>query len=274
MILISVMLLICISSVQSLRLSRPRNEKQDKIKQDEPPKSMLMMETEITSNYIDSGLFDNWFHYAKPFLNSSMYLVFDARDEESKKYLSNFNFEGIRYGFLDDLFGDVPSSALRSAGTNQFKDTTKRRPKNLQAILDKGYVAMHYDLDTVWAKNPFAIFNSVGTHDLLVPPDNGFAACTCLLYLQPSEASKSFLTRWIDEITDADAHDQVAANRILRQPENLDMYKLDVHDFPSGRDIEFKKRKYKDPTIYHANYRAGVDAKVEFFKNLGLWYKN
>jgi hypothetical protein len=242
--------------------------KEDQVATTSWDKQEIMIETEINADYVNSGLFDNWFLYAKPFLNASMHLIFDASDDEAKTYISNFNFHGVRHSFIDDVFG---SGLYRDPyGSKVFATVTKRRAFNLKRILGRGYVAMHVDLDTVWMKNPFDIFDSLGKHDLLISSDgNDDYLCTCLLYLQPSKGAQAFVTEWMAEITEQDKEDQIPANRAIHSARagayTLDMAQLPGDEFPPGN------RHSKSPTIYHANYRVGTKAKVDFFKDHGLW---
>jgi len=240
--------------------------------------SDIMLVAQVNLDYIDSGLFDNWFYYAKPFLNHSMLLIFDCDDEKAKKYLSSFAFGGVRHTFVDDLHKLSFARDPTPWGSAEYGRVVSRRPRVLKAILERGHPVFYFDLDTVWNKNPFDIFNRVGTHDLLTiadtedptPATRRLEMCTCILYFQPSQGAIGFLTRWIAEMgPNGVKQNQPAANRAIG---NLDLLVLERTDFPPGSDKE--KGRFKDPTVYHANWRSGTDSKIEFFKDLGLWSVN
>lgn len=231
-----------------------------------------MMETEVNQDYIVSGLFDNWFHFSKAYLNCSHHFLFDPRDDYSRSYLVKFDFGNLRYSFVGEDFEKVPAVKMWRGpyGSTEFKDATQRRPLNLKTIVDKGHIAFHFDLDTVWQHDPFQQVDKAGIHDVLLTSDNGKnddLLCTCFIFLRPSAGARDFLDHWIAEIGPKDQEDQMPANRALKQIASLDKHILPVSEFPPGRNA----RSYPQATVLHANWLVGTVAKVEFFKSRGLW---
>lgn len=247
----------------------------------------IVMETEVNKDYIDSGLFDNWFHYSKAYLNCSHHFLFDPRDDFTRSYIEKFEFGNLRYSFVGEDFDGVPAKNMwrhhpdfekkpnkrsEGYGSAMFKDATQRRPLNLKAIVDRGHIAFHFDLDTVWQSDPFIQFDKAGVHDVILTSDAGISTndrllCTCVIFLRPSAGARDFVDRWSAEISSKDMEDQKPANRVLAKMTNLDKVVLPIEEFPPGLTAD----KYPKATILHANYMKGTAKKVQFFKSRGLW---
>lgn len=250
------------------------------------PISKLVVMTEINSNYIKQGLFQNWMHFAKPYLNESHTVIFDVPEPETQQEIERMDKEGklpFKPHFLDENFKIVKLHQTQHTwqtkdygnhiGTQKYKRLMSRRPHAIRKLLEKGSAVLLVDLDTVWAKNPFDRLAEAGTHDLYLTKDDTFGNyCGCFLYFRPTEAAVEVVKHWEGSLKNSDAPgNQHGLNQVLHKTKKnqLDLKVLNWGDFPPGNQAD----KHPEATIYHANWMIGADHKVSFFKLRNMWYE-
>ena len=155
-------------------------------------------------------------------------------------------------------------------------------------ILNSGHNILVSDDDIVWMNNPYGFFPE--KLDTRILQDHGSPKstifCAGFVLYQATNATLSFVERWIAEINhfEEPRPDQQLLNRLLQKnpvtkkpvPE-ISFNVLDKHKFVSGRCYfnetwrRAKNRSFK-PVVLHNNWIKGHDAKVERFKELGLWF--
>merc|ERR1719401_342758 len=237
-------------------------------------KTILVAQVDI--EYLESGLFRNWFKHAVNFIpNGSAEIILDTgNDTNVDKYLKKFDFGNIPFRTVAEMMS-LEFAAIGPWGSASYKDLMSRRPQVIKRLLEDGHFVFQFDVDTVWAKNPFTKFDEAGNHDLLVTRDieNSSFVCGCLLYFRPSVRTVAMAADWVKAIKPKDPGNQYGLNRILRRNKNgvsknnIDVSFLEYGDFPSGLGAH----RYPNATIYHANWMKGIRAKKKFFNDRNLW---
>jgi len=241
----------------------------------------LVMIAELTENYLNSGLFQNWVHYATPFINESTLVLFDTIEDTISERISSMNLK-FKFMYLDEYMKMPDSKEFFQKdnkpkkikgdptpyGSKAYKNLMNRRPLAIKKILAMGLPVLSVDFDTVWAKNPFDEIEKAGVHDLLITQDGPTIFCGCFLFFRPVPNAISFAEKWAAETAvDAAKGNQISLSRLLKEgKQNLDFHVLPQAQFPPGNS-----KTFSDPTVYHANWMKGVPKKVDFFKRHGLW---
>jgi len=284
-------------------------KRQDKKKSaEENQLNEIVFLSELGSSYVDSGLFQNFAHYAKKYLNESISVVLDTSEPDLPEKVGKLDLPFKVHFLLPDFSlspaknyssslaemggGDTRpqqgGNSAKSADENQFMSEgflalMKRRPKAVQMLLEQGKSVLLADMDTVWARNPFEEIAKHGHHDLYVIKDNFSKKktryCGCFQFYNPTKNAIEFVKAWDKDFTDAAeqghaVNDQFHFNEVLknkRDKGDLDWTVLPASEFPPGY-LAF--RKYGDATVWHANWMKGVDNKVKWFQEHGLWYKD
>lgn len=241
------------------------------------PKTILV--AQLDYDYIESGLFRNWFkHAAKFFPSGSVELVLDTDGNTTvDKYLKDFDFGNIPYKTLaEKMPAELTISAAQKVhtdpwGSKSYKKLMTHRPQAIKKLLEDGNVVFQFDVDTVWVNNPFSKFDAAGNHDMLVTADGSTSnVCGCLLFIRPSVKTVELMADWIGAINKNDEGNQQGLNRILaknKKHKKYDVSFLEVGDFPPGS----LANKFPNATVFHANFLKGIPKKVEFFKTRNLW---
>ncbi|KAJ3220991.1 hypothetical protein HDU81_010978 [Chytriomyces hyalinus] len=164
-------------------------------------------------------------------------------------------------------------------GTGEFRTVTCTRPRFLLDFLDKGYTVFYSDIDSIWRRNPWTVYENAhgNTVDIAYTLDGkANYICSCFLFLRPTNKTKAAVAKWRELIdTKQFKGDQIPFNTMLHMPEfkNLKTMMLDKNEFPSGREM-FKTCTYdwevnrNGPSIVHANYMKGHDTKLGVLKEV------
>jgi len=255
-------------------------------------KPSIIIHTTVNQDYMDAKLFHNWVHYAKPFINSSMAVVFDVQEDQGpiREKILKMKLP-FKYALMDKDMNLENSRGVRFARgpvqgvhyrSPEYKAIVVRRPATIQALLRMNISTLYVDLDTAWRKDPFIAINKAGDHDLLDTLDN-LGQCTCFLFLKRGEKSIAFMQYWIDALDDkipekkfsGSPGNQAAYDWVRHQARihhNIDAYTLPREEFPSGKWIKvFKGDPKYEPTVYHANFRQGASPKAKWFQENKMW---
>jgi len=252
---------------------------------DAPPTKLVIL-AEINTQYIESGLFQNWLYHATPYLNDTVSFIFDCADKQTQSELLKFKLPVDAYVIDDNFkFAKLDQSApdLYKAkndpyhyGTQKYKDLMIKRPKAVHALLEKQISVLVIDLDTVWVKDPFLQVQKAGQRSLLVTSD-GFKRgseqkCGCFLFFRSGPGALEIASEWTKKTMEMDAAgNQHALNAILEHVDGRgwDVGMLPMDQFPPGN----KANDHTHATVYHANWRIGTDKKVLWLKNHNLWHE-
>ncbi|KAJ3400125.1 hypothetical protein HDU80_007248 [Chytriomyces hyalinus] len=168
-------------------------------------------------------------------------------------------------------------------GTGEFRAVTCTRPRFLLEFLDKGYTVFYSDIDSIWRRNPWKVYERAQGHtvDIAFTLDGkANYICSCFLFLRPTNECKEAVAKWRELIdTKQFKGDQIPFNAMLNMPafKRLKTMMLDKNEFPSGREM-FKTCAYDwevnrdGPSIVHANYMKGHDTKLGVLKDVEQGY--
>ncbi|CAJ1966370.1 unnamed protein product [Cylindrotheca closterium] len=193
--------------------------------------------------------------------------------------------------------------ALKQAKFNSpaFAKITSVRPQVLHAFLDQGFTIFYNDVDVVWRKNIFEVFDPAGENtetsdavDMVAmvdshPVEEAFI-CSCYLYLKPTSPMKNFLLHW-QSLMDGAAkkekkkrykNDQEAiydAYQDITKPKNgkesslkATLYPSDNEFFPSGAVYDiWPGEKQSNAYLVHNNFIRGHNFKINRFLRWNLW---
>jgi hypothetical protein len=248
------------------------------------PSTKLVILTEINTQYMKTGLFQNWLYYAIPYLNKTVSLVFDCTEESALQELLKFTLPVDAYLLNKDYkltklyqpFSDLDSHKHRNDpfgyGTKNYKEMMIRRPKAIHTLLKRHFSVLLIDLDTVWVKDPFVQLHKAGLQrDLLVTSD-GPRICGCFLFFRSGPQAIEIASEWTTScMTTRAVGNQVPLNVVLghTHERGWDVGTLPMDQFPPGNQAT----KYKHATVYHANWLAGSEHKVTWLKGHNLWHE-
>jgi len=243
----------------------------------------------LNHDYMAVGMFYNWYHSAKPFLEEAdAQLVIDISHEDSKELLripELSDHHSLMYpdGSLSTM------SMLRTSGVNfnkapfgskGFTDLMTHRVDAMKQLLEKGCTVLQVDIDTVWKANPFDDIKDPEAKTLVVTDDRRSQNprfrthyCGCFMYMTPKilNTKCDFFGKWVEETREKfEGNEQNALNSVLKT---------------CGKDIEFDvlprehyapgpRTNWAGAHIIHANYLTGLGAKVKFLKEHHLWHSS
>eukprot|EP00931_Biecheleriopsis_adriatica_P113900 TRINITY_DN8916_c0_g1_i1.p1 TRINITY_DN8916_c0_g1~~TRINITY_DN8916_c0_g1_i1.p1 ORF type:complete len:305 (+),score=40.15 TRINITY_DN8916_c0_g1_i1:69-983(+) len=159
-------------------------------------------------------------------------------------------------------------------GMPAYTKLVQGRPQHILYFLSKGCNVLYNDIDAVWLKSPFAQIEKAGMRDLYITDDKGMGSwesdylCSCFLYMRSGNTTQDLCKRWAAAL--GGGMDQPALNAALRDMgmNNAEKSALLPRDqFPNGGEAD----KFQDPTVLHANYMVGLDAKVRWLKSKDAW---
>jgi len=200
----------------------------------------------------------------------------------------------------------APSFPPKQAKFNSpaFAKITSVRPQILHAFLEQGFTIFYNDVDVVWRKSIFEVFdptddtngNSEASDavDMVAmvdshPVEEAFI-CSCYLYLKPTTPMKSFLLHW-QSLLDSGAkkkkkkkykNDQEAiydAYQDITKPKDgkksslkATLYPSDNEYFPSGSVYDiWPSEKRSNAYLVHNNFIRGHNFKINRFLKWNLW---
>ncbi|KAL3927421.1 MAG: hypothetical protein SGBAC_013093 [Bacillariaceae sp.] len=211
-----------------------------------------------------------------------------------------------------ELFGDehvvgvppfAPSLSGKQAKFNSpaFAKITSVRPQVLHAFLEQGFTIFYNDVDVVWRKNIFEVFDPsdeggdkknvdmvamVDSH----PVEEAFI-CSCYLYLKPTSPMKKFLLHWqslLDNTTTKkpkkkkykndqeaiyDAYQDITKTKDgTKSSLQTTLYASDNEYFPSGAVYDvWPSEKQSNAYLVHNNFIRGHNFKINRFLKWKLW---
>lgn len=268
-----------------------------------PNNKIVLVQT--NEEYIKKGMFQNWLHYARPFLGKDVQLVVDAEDSTlHKKILEIANLTNppviinrkMERMTEADIIGDIETSIednltdadfdqkrlmVEPFGSAAFGNLMSRRPNIIGSFLSEGCPLVLADIDTVWQADVFADIEAAGYHDLYVTDNScsnlgltgtAWRFCGCFLYLRPVLGKGDFVSAWYAQTQAMNDNEQLGLNYILQAREGtfkgVDFTILPFNRFPPG----CRTKMYANAAhIVHANYLKGIDAKINFLKKVGRW---
>jgi len=238
-----------------------------------PGKRVVLVTVNV--NYLN--MFRNWLHFAQPYLQSTEQLRVVAEQPEVVAPLQDIQ---QTYGF-DLVQPDVATQPIAASllegpyRSSEFVGVVGKRPDRLLDVMTAGCSVLYVDIDTAWVKDPFLSIK--GNADVYVTDDlpiRGADYCTCLLYMNPSPASISFVREWAQRM--GTSMDQPVFNEVLREitehrapasMASLTHSVLPQDQFPPG----LLAMVYTTPSVWHANWREGMNNKIDFLKSVGCW---
>jgi hypothetical protein len=242
----------------------------------------------LNHDYMTSGIFYNWYHYAQPFLQKAdAQLVIDISHEDSKELLQMKEL-GDHHSLMYPDGSLSTISMLRTSGVNfakapfgskGFTDLMVHRMDAMKSLLEKGCTVLQVDIDTVWRANPFEDIKDPESKTLVLTDDRRSQSparthlCGCFMYMTPKILSKTskcnFFEDWIKLSRDTyHGNEQDGLNEVLRQCGADVAYDV----LPRQQYAPGPRTDWHGAHIIHANYVTGLDLKIRFFKKHGLWH--
>jgi len=243
--------------------------------------------------------FQNWLHFAGPYLTSSEQIVAFAEDGEVVPMLRRFLHEGARTPFKIAIpanetqisWNVIAAAADRSYSqdvykiriqdihpfdSKAYKEIVSQRPRQIRHFLEQGCSVLYADIDAAWIKNPFSGISCAGKFEMYVTDDskkedhglNSHNLCSCFLYMHPTSTVKAVMRRWEFLLEAELQRNQVRFTQAVHEIRNCFpdfAVVLPREDFPPGCD------KPNHPRVLHANYVIGEQEKKEFLKKHGAW---
>jgi len=134
--------------------------------------------------------FQNWLHFAGPYLTSSEQIVAFAEDGEVVPMLRRFLHEGARTPFkiaipVNETAWDVSLAAVSDSrdiykigvqdshpfNSKAYKEVVSRRPRQIRHFLEQNCSVLYADIDTAWVENPFRGISHAGNFEMYVTDD-------------------------------------------------------------------------------------------------------
>lgn len=251
----------------------------------------------VTVNYEYLDMFQNWLHFAKPFLQSTEQLRVVAEEIEAIKPLKamqkDFHFDLVhrndtayfKHMQNGSTFLEVPENPAESENlvlapwnSEEYKNLVFGRPNRLLSIVEAECSVLYADIDTAWVKDPFKDIGAAGEGEMYMTLDDPKKEtyCSCFLYVHPKGTTKKFLREWQRRMKLPKTHnvygDQDILNEMIREPNSfsgLSKAVLPVEKFPPGKI----QADSSQASVYHANWRKGHEAKVQFMIKNNVWVK-
>jgi len=239
-------------------------------------------------------MFQNWYHFARPWLQDTEHLVVVAEDEAVAKPLRLISHNASSTGDNNPAFAVYVSShpVKKSVNLRQrffepdaplydsqaFGDLVTQRATHMLTYLERGCTVLYSDIDNVWVKDPFRQIGLLPRKDLLATDDDPSNltktyACTCFLYMQPTQASQDLMHAWHDRSV-GQSTNQRPFNEVLAEAKESYVTSfaealLPFSEFPPGTNAS----QFPNATVIHANWiHGGLQKKIEFLEERGLWY--
>jgi len=240
----------------------------------------------LNKEYIESGMFFNWYHYAQDHLASSQ-LVIDASSDAVRMLLPIKELPDEI--FVVDVNGGMNTLGLLRKGgvsfskapfgSRGFRDLMKHRVEQISFLLKQGCTVLQVDVDTVWKQNVFHDIDAAGRHALILTDDDAsknrwphkWYLCGCFLHMSPSLAQGSFLEDWQKETSRQNGNEQIALNNVLRKSyahNPIDFAVLPLDHYMPGPITSAHAH------VIHANWIVGIKRKVAFLKKKNVWHES
>lgn len=248
----------------------------------------LILTTEVNSEYIDNGIFANWYQSAQPFFHSSIQLLFDVPDAGAIDRLKTLKYLPDDVLIMNDKMEIVPLFESSGSGTSMLKSPygseeylalMTRRPTRMKHLLEMKCSVLHVDIDTWWIKSPFDDIANTN-HDLLItdnsPANNERDVCGCFLFMKPASPVLKLTEDWIERINDpkyTGKGNQPALNFAINgNKDNIDYAFLSYKHFPPGKAVMLGLHDVSQVVLYHANFLRDSETKIAFLSERGMWH--
>lgn len=225
--------------------------------------------------------FRNWLHYAELTLrDDAVQIVVAAEDDAVAQELQHVE-SSLSFAVLGHSGSLTRKDAVQlwDFGTPEYSALVGKRPTRVMHFLSRGCSVLYADIDAVWIRPVLPEIANLGVHSLYLTDDSrgnlGFTEwylCSCLLYMHPTDAIKQLVTDWGLYIVHYDVLDQIALNAVLKADfqgdRQVSFGVLPYSKFPPGCAA---KANNQTAVVLHANWRVGIPAKEDFFKNFASW---
>jgi len=247
----------------------------------------------LNKNYMTTGIFYNWYHYAQPFLHeANAQLVIDISHEDSEQLLKMPELSD-HYALMYPDGSLSTISMLRTSGVpprvnlgkSPFTDLMTHRVAAIQRLIQKGCTVLQVDTDTVWRANPFEDIKDpeaktlVVTDDARNHPTNHWSPhqhthfCGCFIYLTPKllSAKCNFFEKWMEQTREVGGNEQAGLNNALHYNCANDVH---YEVLPLAWYADGPRTNFGSAHIIHANYLPNLAAKVRWLKKKHLWHES
>ena len=237
-------------------------------------------------------MFENWLYFYK-LLALEMQVLLFAEDEASFKMYRARNDIVTRAGRFSDH--DSESKEFHFGGS-AFRKLVSNRPGYILEAMQSFPNVIYTDVDTVWLTDPRPFL--VGEHDVWTSLDEEHGDyrvyCTGFMAFQATKQSVGVLQMWAAELSKKPDLDQPVWNRLLGQ-NKVNVGALPRHLFPPGimyfgvstlASLAYLRSSESNTSVAHIvpwtdrvvvvhnNWIIGREAKVQRFKDSGLWKVN
>jgi len=228
----------------------------------------------VNNDFLD--MFRNWLHTSEAYIdNETDQLVVYPYDKVVASKLRNMRSNSSLHFEVGAVSSARRLFDFRSPG---YAKLVNSRPSLLSYWLEKNCTVLYVDIDTVWVRPIFpAVMAAAGARSLYLIKDarrswihnekNYF--CTCFIYANPVPGVKKLMADWGVRVK-GKKQNQPPFNRALYSS-HVDYGTLPEAEFPYGKYAD-EHDLNKSAVVLHANWRKGMDAKIAFFKQRGLWF--
>ncbi|KAL7522983.1 hypothetical protein ACHAWX_007733 [Stephanocyclus meneghinianus] len=202
---------------------------------------------------------------------------------------------GLATFYHKELTKAIPSEEAARYGDSTFGHIMMAKVICVQLVNELGYDLLFQDVDVIWYKNPFEYFNAEGSKkfDVYFQDDGNrqerfapYAANSGFYFVRSNNRSKLLFRTMLyqgDLVLACRSHQQVLIS-LLAEINNyagltVKVLNRDEDDFPSGYHYHMRKdwmRQMvdgkKDPVIFHMCWTLNKINKLEFMKQMGMWY--
>jgi Nucleotide-diphospho-sugar transferase len=174
-------------------------------------------------------------------------------------------------------FGDHVTA--QSFGTPGFKKLNRARPVILRRFAESGFTFFYNDADIVWKTNLMDVMEGAMNEGdkkvrAVFVEDQG-AYCSCMIYMQPTQANIDLLGEWPLSYTEKE-DDQIGWNRAIERKYDSLSFRMRnaTHNMPNGKQYFGREGALHrtNALVVHNNYIVGKDKKLQRFKSHGLWH--
>eukprot|EP00804_Cyclotella_cryptica_P000987 CCRYP_012341-RC/>CCRYP_012341-RC protein AED:0.07 eAED:0.07 QI:286/1/1/1/0.83/0.85/7/369/700 len=204
---------------------------------------------------------------------------------------------GLATFYNDKLMKPLPSEEAKSYGDSTFGLMMMAKVISVQLVNELGYDLLFQDVDVVWYKDPVNYFRTLGppleNFDVYFQDDGSrqeryapYSANSGFYFVRSNDRTQLLFRRMLyagDLIFACGAHQQVLIF-LLSDMNSLGGLKVKVFsrdgdDFPGGYHYHMRKDWMKQmvenihkPYIFHMSWTLNKDNKLEFMKQMGMWY--
>jgi hypothetical protein len=176
-----------------------------------------------------------------------------------------------------DLLEDTVYAAEADFQTAEFARIVAAKVQAIEIMLREGFFVFYMDTDIVLLRDPIEDYFKLPPKRIYMQSDrpdfelSPSYYCSGVIFMAPSSETADIMERSYHLILKMKAislHDQEVLNNIL-----TDVGTLSPGGYPNGNRF-FEKRSdcWENPVLVHNNYIIGLAAKIQRFKDHGLWF--